>query len=62
MIFTLGNYRTAIRIYGKNMLSRVLQYGVVEQCHNGDINLSIVMLLFDLKITLARMEIIFYQR
>ena len=59
MIFNLDNYRTPIRIHGKNQLSRVLHYGVVEQCHNGHINLSIVMQLFDLSLTLAQMENIF---
>ena len=56
MIFTLDSYRTPIRIHAKNQHSRVLHYGVVELCHNGDINLSIVMLLFDLNLTLAQME------
>ena len=62
MIFTLDNYRTPIRTHCKNQLSKVLHYGVVEQCHNGDINLSIVMLLFDLNLMLAQMENIFYKR
>ena len=62
MIFTLDSYRTIIRIHGKNQLSRVLHYGLVEQCHNGDINLSIVMLLFDLNLTLAQMENIVFKR
>ena len=61
MIFTLDSYRTPIRIHGKNQLSRVLHYGLVEQCHNGDINLSIVMLLFDLNLTLAQMENIVFK-
>ena len=61
MIFTLDSYRTPIRIHGKNQLSRVLHYGVVEQCHNGDIDLSIVMLSFDLNLMLAQMENIFYK-
>ena len=51
MIFTLDNYRTPVRIHGKNQLSRCLHYGIVEQCHNGDIDLLIIMLLFDLKLT-----------
>ena len=59
MIFTLDSYRTPIIIHGKNQLSRVLHYGLVEQCHNGDINLSIVMILFDLNLKLEQMKIFF---
>ena len=59
MIFTLDSYMTPIRSHGKNQLSRVLHYVLVEQCHNGDIDLSIVMLSFDLNLTLAQMEYIF---
>ena len=62
MNFTLDTYRNPIIIRGKKQLNKCLHYGIVEQCHNGNINLSIVMLLFDLNLTLAQMENIFYKR